>query len=262
MTEYMKKIDLRGRTAFVTGGLGLIGFEVSKALCEAGARTVVCDIMLPAAALKKLAHISRLGDLRYEKFDITALSSVEKKLKAMAKKHGGMHIFVNNAYPRTRDWGAHMPDVKLAAWRKNIEMQLNSYAWISRAACFLMSSKGGSLINFGSTYGIVGPDFTIYEGTPLSSPAAYAAIKGGIINFSRYLASYFGPRRVRVNNICPGGVFDNQNPKFVANYSKKVPMKRMARPDEIASAVLFLASDMSSYVTGHTLMVDGGWTAV
>ncbi|OGR43225.1 MAG: hypothetical protein A2X28_01980 [Elusimicrobia bacterium GWA2_56_46] len=255
-------MDLRGRTAFVTGGLGLIGFEVSRALCEAGARTVVCDIVPVNAALKKLKPLSSLGDIRYEKFDITDLHSVENRLKALAKKHGGIHIFVNNAYPRTKDWGAHLPEVKLASWRKNIEMHLNSYAWLSRAACLLMSGKGGNLINFGSIYGVMGPDFTVYEGTTLDNPPAYAAIKGGIINFSRYLASYFGPRGVRVNNICPGGVFDKQNQKFVANYSKKVPMKRMARPDEIASAVLFLASDMSSYVTGQTLMVDGGWSIV
>lgn len=261
MTEYLKKTDLRGKTAFVTGGLGLIGLEVSRALCEAGARTVVCDIVPEAAARRKLKPLFCLGDIRYERFDITALPSLEKRLKALARKHRGLHIFVNNAYPRTKDWGARLPDVKLASWQKNIEMHLNSYAWLSRAACLQME-KGGSLINFGSIYGVLGPDFTVYAGTALSNPPAYAAIKGGIINFSRYLAAYFGPKGVRVNNICPGGVFDNQNPKFVANYSKKVPLKRMARPDEIASAVLFLASDLSSYVTGQTLMVDGGWSAV
>jgi len=262
MNKYLKKLDLSGKTAFVTGGLGLIGFEVSRALCETGARTVVCDIVPVPAALKKLKPLSLLGDIRYEKLDITALPSLEGKLKTLAKKHGGIHIFVNNAYPRTKDWGAHLPDVKLASWRKNMEMHLNSYAWLSKAACQMMQAKGGSLINFGSIYGVLGPDFTVYEGTSLSNPPAYAAIKGGIISFSRYLASYFGPRGVRVNNICPGGVFDNQNKKFVANYSRKVPMKRMARPDEVAAAVLFLASDLSSYVTGQTLMVDGGWTIV
>lgn len=259
MTDYLKKIDLSGKTAFVTGGLGLIGIEVSRAMAQAGARTVICDILPAAEAMCKLRGVS--GDVHYERFDITALPALDKKLKALTKKHCGMHIFVNNAYPRTKDWGAHLPGLKLASWRKNVEMHLNSYAWLSRAACLLMKD-GGSLINFGSIYGVQGPDFTVYEGTSIANPAAYAAIKGGIINFSRYLAAYFGPKGVRVNNICPGGVFDNQNKRFVANYSKKTPMKRMARPDEIASGVLFLASDMSSYVTGQTLMVDGGWTAI
>lgn len=259
MTDYLKKIRLDGKTAFVTGGLGLIGLETARALAQAGARTVVLDVLPAAAAMKKLKPLG--GDVRYERFDITALSVAEKKLALLAEKHGGLHVFINNAYPRTKDWGAKMPDLKLASWRRNVEMHMNAYAWLSRAACLLMK-RGGSLINFGSIYGVLGPDFTVYEGTSIGNPPAYAAIKGGVINFSRYLAAYFGPKGIRVNNICPGGVFDGQNPRFVASYSKKVPMKRMARPDEIAAAVLFLAGDLSSYVTGQTLLVDGGWTII
>lgn len=259
MTDYLKKADLGGRTAYVTGGLGLIGLEITAALAQAGARVVVLDVLPAAAAAEKLKPLA--GDIRYERFDITALPALEKRLAALAKRHGGVDVFVNNAYPRTKDWGAKLPELKLASWRKNIDMHLNAYAWLSRAACGLMK-RGGSLINFGSIYGVLGPDFTVYEGTSIGNPPAYAAIKGGVINYSRYLASYFGPKGVRVNNVCPGGVFDDQNKVFVKNYSKKVPMKRMARPDEIAAAVLFLASDLSSYVTGQTLMVDGGWTAV
>lgn len=259
MTDYLKKMDLSGKTAYVTGGLGLLGLEVTRALAQAGARTVVLDVLPVPVAAKKFMDIS--GDVRYERFDIAALPALEGKLKTLVKKHGGIDIFVNNAYPRTKDWGAKLPDLKLASWRKNVDMHLNAYTWLSRAACLQMK-KGGSLINFGSIYGVLGPDFTVYEGTSIGNPPAYAAIKGGVINYSRYLASYFGPKGIRVNNVCPGGVFDNQNKRFVANYSKKTPMKRMARPDEIAAAVLFLAGDLSSYVTGQTLMVDGGWTAV
>src|SRR3990167_1820579 len=140
-------------------------------------------------------------------------------------------------------------------------MHLNAYSWISRKVCLIMKKqKSGSLINFGSIYGVVGNDFTVYEGTPMGSAMAYSAIKGGITNLGRYLASYFGEYNVRVNTICPGGIFDNQNKIFVKNYSKKTPLKRMGNPSEIATAVLFLASDASSYITGTTLMVDGGWT--
>lgn len=259
MIDYHKKFNLGGRTAFVTGGLGLIGLEITSALSQAGARVVVLDVQPAAVAAAKLKLL--VGDIHYERFDIAQLPAIEKRLAALAKKHGGLDVFVNNAYPRTTDWGAKLPELKLASWRKNIDMHLNAYAWLSRAACQLMK-KGGSLINFGSIYGVLGPDFTVYEGTNIGNPPAYAAIKGGVINYSRYLASYFGPKGVRVNNVCPGGVFDNQNKIFVKNYSKKVPMKRMARPEEVAAAVLFLASDLSSYVTGQTLMVDGGWSII
>ena len=126
----------------------------------------------------------------------------------------------------------------------------------------MKNHKKGSLINFGSTYGVRGNDFNIYSGTDMTSPIAYSAIKGGIINLTRYLASYFGVDNIRINNVCPGGIIDGQDPQFVKNYSKRVPLKRMGKPDEIASTVLFLASDAASYITGATIMVDGGWTAI
>ena len=126
----------------------------------------------------------------------------------------------------------------------------------------MKEQQSGSIINLGSIYGVLGSDFTIYDGTKMTMPMAYSAIKGGIVNLTRYLASYFGKHNVRVNNICPGGIFDSQEPIFVRNYEHRVPLKRMGRPEEIASAVLFLASDAASYITGATIMVDGGWTAI
>ena len=122
--------------------------------------------------------------------------------------------------------------------------------------------KKGSLINIASTYGINGPDFSIYEGTEMTMPAAYAVIKGGLVNFTKYLASYYAKHGVRVNALSPGGVFDNQPESFVKNYNKKTPLGRMARPEDMVGAIVYLASDASSYVTGHNLVVDGGWSAV
>jgi NAD(P)-dependent dehydrogenase (short-subunit alcohol dehydrogenase family) len=117
-------------------------------------------------------------------------------------------------------------------------------------------------VNISSIYGSVGPDFTVYDGTEMTMPAAYAAIKGGVVNLTRYLAAYYGPYGVRINCVSPGGIFDQQPQSFVSAYEKKVPMRRMGIPEDIAAPVAFLLSDEAAYITGHNLMVDGGWTAI
>ena len=126
----------------------------------------------------------------------------------------------------------------------------------------MKNQEFGSIVNISSIYGTVGPDFTIYEGTNMTMPAAYSAIKGGVINFTRYLASYLGPQNIRVNTISPGGIFDNQPANFVDNYNKKVPLRRMGLPNDITPSVIFLLSDESSYITGQNIIIDGGWTAI
>jgi NAD(P)-dependent dehydrogenase (short-subunit alcohol dehydrogenase family) len=109
---------------------------------------------------------------------------------------------------------------------------------------------------------LVGPDFGVYDGTEMTMPAAYSAIKGGVVNFSRYLASYYGPDNIRINCVSPGGIFDNQNDIFIKQYERRVPMRRMGLPADIAPSVTFLLSDAAGYITGHNLMVDGGWTII
>ena len=125
----------------------------------------------------------------------------------------------------------------------------------------LLKTKG-SIVNMTSIYGVVGNDFSVYENTGIGTAAPYSAIKGGIINFTRYLASYYGKQGVRVNCVSPGGIFNNQDPIFVANYEKKVPMGRMGYPDDIAPSVSFLLSEDARYITGHNLIVDGGWIII
>lgn len=263
MTNYLKKFSLKGKVAFVTGGAGLIGSEATTALADAGAKVVILDV--DENRSKKLQRqLNKAGKVvEYQVFDVTRLDQLDKAITNLHQKYTRIDVWVNTAYPRTDNWADPVEDLSLESFQKNIDMHLNSYSWISRKVCLIMKEQnGGSLINFGSIYGVVGSDFTVYEGTQMSSPMGYAAIKGGIVNLGRYLASYFGEYNVRVNTICPGGIFDNQNQTFVKNYSKKTPLKRMGNPKEIASAVLFLASDASSYITGTTIMVDGGWTAI
>lgn len=262
MNDYMQKFRLDGKNAVVTGGAGLIGRAVVTALAEAGAHVIIADTDRKAGA-KLAAELTARGfAAAYRHFDITDIAGLKKKMRSLADDIGHIAVWVNSAYPRTKDWGLKVEKIPSASWQKNVDMQLNAYALTSKYIAERMKRRPGSIINFGSTYGVTGADFTVYDGTSMTMPMAYAAIKGGIVNLGRYLASYFGVYGIRVNTICPGGVFDGQHPRFVENYSKRTPLRRMARPDEIASAVLFLASDASSYITGATIMVDGGWTAI
>jgi NAD(P)-dependent dehydrogenase (short-subunit alcohol dehydrogenase family) len=256
MIDYINKFRLDGNTAFVVGGLGLIGSETSIALSSAGANVVVAD-------WEQTPH----GDNRFsfELLDLTKLEDLDSKLSLIIAKHGPIHTLVNCAYPRTKDWPQNnFAEVKLESMRKNIDIHMNSSIWIARTIANHMidHEEGGSIINMSSIYGILGQDLSVYEGTTMRENMTYAAIKGGISNFTRQMASYYGQYNIRVNSICPGGIFDNQNNIFVKQYINKTPLKRMGKADEIASSVLYLASDASSYVTGATIVVDGGWSVI
>lgn len=261
---FPNKFQLKGKTAFVSGGAGLIGAAIVQALAEAGAKTIIADVDQKKS--QNLVNKLKRRKLKviFEKLDITENSILETTIEKLYKKYKGIDICINCAYPRTSDWTDKCEAVKPSSWEKNVSMQLNSNCLVSKKMAHLMkkSKIAGSIINLSSIYGVVAPDMAIYEGQDYVSPPAYSAIKGGIVAFSRYLASYYGKDQIRVNVISPGGVFDNQNKTFVKNYTKRTPLKRMAYPEDIASGALFLASDAASYITGINLVIDGGWTAI
>lgn len=243
---------LENKIIIVTGGNGLLGKAIIDKLISEGAFCINFEI-----------NHETNNDLSQVYCDITDCESIDNALFLVLSKYSRINGLVNNAYPRTSDWGAKFEDIVYDSWKQNVDWQLNSYFYISQKVLTQMSLQNeGSIVNMASIFGVVGPDFNVYKETSMTMPAAYSAIKGALINFTRYLASYFGPQQVRVNAVSPGGIFDNQNEVFIANYCRKVPMRRLGRPEDIAPAVAFLLSDDSKYITGQNIIIDGGWTAI
>ena len=245
--------NLKDKIIVVTGGSGLLGREMIKDIHGNEGTAINASIEVESDLEN--------GNLF---LDITKEESIDSCINQLLDRHGKIDGWVNNAYPRTADWGTPFEEIKPSSWRTNIDTQMNSCFVICQKLCQLFTEKKwpASIVNVASIYGIRGPDFNVYEGTKMTMPAAYSAIKGGVINFSRYLASYYGKKGIRVNCVSPGGIFNDQAPLFVDNYNKRVPLGRMGNPKEIAPAVSFLLSEDASYITGHNLVVDGGWTCI
>ena len=248
----LKMENLKDKIILVTGGSGLIGKSIVDQILKEKGLPISLDIY----------HEDLTNPHNY-KCDITNNSDVINTIEKVLNKFKTIDGLVNNAYPKTSDWGKTFDKIPYDSWKKNLDLQLNSMFFISQKILKIMKNqKKGSIVNIGSIYGSVGPDFSIYEGTDLTMPAAYSVIKGGVINFTKYLASLFGKYNINVNCVSPGGVYNNQSSKFVNKYIKRVPMKRMAYPSDISPAITFLLSDNAKYINGQNLIIDGGLTSI
>ena len=243
--------SVKDKIICVTGSRGLLGTKIINTLQEQGAIAVELDI-------DKNYHNDH-----YYLMNISNEEEVKETVLKIQKKFGRIDGWINNAYPRTKDWGDKFEDVKYESWRQNIDMHLNGYFICCQTVLKIMKKQNsGSLINMSSIYGLVAPDFSIYENTEMTMPVAYSAIKGGINTLTRYLASYFGQYNIRVNSISPGGIINDQPNDFLQKYINKVPSKRMGKESDITSAVVYLMSEESSYINGHNLVIDGGWSII
>jgi len=262
--------SLKEKVAVVTGALGLIGKHHCHALADAGANVVVCDLNESECA--KFASTLSALSLGIS-VDITNKKSVKDLKSKVISNYGKIDILVNNAAlnDKFEDPLAALEESKfenypVEMFRKSLDVNVTGMFLCSQVIGTEMANRGhGSIINVASTYGIVAPDQSIYKNEKgeqtFYKSAAYPVTKGAVISFTRFLAAYWGNKGVRVNTLSPGGVRDNQEEFFVKNYSAKTPLGRMARPTDYKGALIFLASDASSYMTGANLVVDGGWTA-
>ena len=270
-----EKFDLSGRVAIVTGGVGLLGTEFCKTLAEAGAAVAVVD--LNASASQAVANTLTKSGYQAQAFavDITKPDSVNAMVENVLSAFGRIDILVNSAAldpkfdPDAVKKGitpGAFEDYPLEQWNAALNVNLTGMFLITQACVkpMLAQGKKGSIINICSTYGLNGPDQRIYikDGERVAfKPVYYTVTKAGVMGFTKYLAAYYAGTDIRVNALTPGGVFNNHEDYFVKNYSAKTIIGRMAKKDEMNGALLFLASDASSYMTGNNVVVDGGWTA-
>ena len=262
--EQLMRLD--DRVVIVTGGAGSIGRGVCDALAELGAAIVILD----TAAELANEHAASLRSnhavhAEAQATDVSNEDAVRDAIHAVVGSLGRLDVVVHlAALVGTSEglpgWNVPFADQSSSTWRRAIDVDLTSAFLLAReAAPFLAQSGHGAIVNVASIYGVTGPDLRLYEGTEMGNPAAYAAAKGGLIQLTRWLATVLAPD-VRVNAISPGGVARGQPAPFAERYVQRVPLGRMATEEDLKGAFVYLATDLSAYVTGQNLMVDGGWT--
>ena len=263
----MKKFNLKNQFALITGASGLLGYEHAKALLEVNANVIITDIKMKTLEknLKKLKKSYPFKNIIKQRLDVTKESSVLRCKKYLDKKGIFVSILINNASynPSNEKLKSKLfENYNLKSWRKEIDVGLTGAFICSKVFGNGMAKKNkGVILNISSDLSVISPDHRLYnKGSKINNakPVTYSVAKTGLIGLTRYLATYWSNKNIRCNAISPGGVFNGHNKNFVTKIKKLIPMGRMAKKDEYRSAVQFLCSDASSYLTGQNLVIDGG----
>lgn len=257
-------LNIKGRTCLITGACGKVGQALSFALSEMGCNLVLLDH--PKTNLKELKNqISNKfkNQIILIPCDLESSREIEEVKLSIEKKFNSLDILINNAAfvgsSNLKGWATSLENQSLDTWRRAIEVNLTaSFQLIQCTKNLLEKSSHASIINIGSIYGIYGPDLSIYENTNMNNPAAYSVSKAGLLQLTRWMSTVLAPS-IRVNSISPGGIFRNQPEKFVKRYVQKTPLKRMGSESDVVGAAVYLSTDLSSWVTGQNIIVDGGW---
>lgn len=264
MRDLASLMDMTGRRALITGGAGHLGRTMADSLAELGAEVLLVDVTgAPTQAVAD--EIAERRGTTVTALDCDLEDAYARTALVDRVASGGLSVLVNNAAfvgtSGLTGWAEPFAKQSVETWRRALEVNLTAGFHLCQLfAPVLDVGPGGSIVNIASIYGQWGPDYALYEGTAMSNPAAYGASKGGVIQFTRWLSTTLAPR-VRANVISPGGVARDQPKSFVERYITRTPLRRMATEEDFRGAVAYLASDLSAYVTGQVLAVDGGWGA-
>ena len=265
MNTKIKSLDLSKKVAIITGGCGHIGTSIAHKLSQCGSDLILIDLDQDSL-IKSKRRIEKKYKNKIEVFaiDLAVTKEREACIKSLKKKFNKIDIMINSIGMVGTDtmegWNSCFEKQSIDAWNKAIDINLTSIFFLTQGLYKIMNkTKNASIINISSIYGVNAPDWDIYKNTSINNPAAYSISKAGIIYMTKWLASTLAPY-IRVNSISPGGVERNQEKIFIKKYNEKTLLNRMATENDISEPVLFLASDMSSYITGQNIIVDGGWT--
>jgi len=270
--SYTDQFSLEGKKAIVTGGAGILGQHFCAGLAESGASIAIVDIEEGRAVELANDLASTYGvECVGIGGDVSEKNSVDSIIERSLSVFGRIDILHNNAASKSKDLDAFFEateDYSSEQWKEIMNVNVDGMFEMAKAVGkqMIQQGRGGTIVQTSSIYGMLGPDGRIYEGSTyngrtINTPAVYAASKAAVLGLTRYLATQWACHGIRVNSLTPGGVESGQNETFVANYSSRTPLQRMAKPEEMVGALLYLCSPASSYVTGHNLIVDGGWSA-